>query len=94
LHRLLQSKSIEGKAGGLNILGNLCGLASFKSSEPRLSFGKNRLRTVYDSDNGREYDYEKYALIQREAEIRDQIKASENLHVFRKNTQFVSLAIW
>jgi hypothetical protein len=36
-----------------------------------LRFGKNRLRTVYDSDNGRDYDYEKYALIQREAEIRD-----------------------
>lgn len=36
-----------------------------------MRFGKNRIRTVYDSDNGRDYDYEKYALIQREAEIRD-----------------------
>jgi hypothetical protein len=54
----------------------------------------DRIRTVYDSDNGRDYDYEKYALIQREAEILDQIKVTEHLHVFQKNSQFVSLPVW
>ena len=82
LNRLLLSKDSESKAGGLNILGAFVGLSSFKTSESRISFSKGGLRAVYDSDDGGDYDYEKYALIQREAEIRDQIKISEHLHMF------------
>ena len=63
LNRLLQSKDSESKAGGLNILGAFCGLSSYKTTESRTRFGKDRIRTVYDSDDGGEYDYEKYALI-------------------------------
>ena len=44
-------------------MGAFCGLSSHKTTEPRICFGKDRIRTVYDSDDGGDYDYEKYALI-------------------------------
>ena len=49
---------------------------------------------VFDSDQGQDYHYDRYEQRQKEAMSRSQIKLKEHLHVFRRNSQFVSLAIW
>jgi hypothetical protein len=49
---------------------------------------------VFDSDIGQDYNYERYAQREREAIMKDQIKITDHLSIFRKNSSFVSLAIW
>ena len=105
LNKLLQSNESENKAGGLNILGSFCGLASIqqtsKASKNRnvegisqFDEGFSQQRAVFDSDMGQEYNYERYDLHERENVMRDQIKITDHLHIFRSNSSFVSLAIW
>ena len=49
---------------------------------------------VFDSDQGQDYHYDRYEQRQKEALSRNCIKVKEHLHVFRRNSSFVSLAIW
>ena len=59
-----------------------------------MSRSNNAGDVVFDSDQGQDYDYDRYEQRQREALGRNQIKIREHLHVFRRNSSFVSLAIW
>lgn len=49
---------------------------------------------MFDSEQGQDYHYDRYEQRQKEALTRNQIKLKDHLLVFRRNSQFVSLAIW